>query len=341
MGTILETPPGFSFRRTVLSHGWCVLPPFRFDPGTFELRRVLRLSSGRVVEARISEGPARRGVRIDTPRVSAGADRAAIATQVRHMLRLDEDYSGFYEAAASHPPFAWIPPSGAGRLLRSPTVFEDLVKLICTTNCTWSLTRIMVGNLVGSLGEPAENGPGRAFPTPEAMAARPARFYEKEVRAGYRAGALAALAGQVASGRLDVEGWIDASVPTVELTGRILSVRGAGPYTAENLLKLLGRYEGLAIDSWCRTKYLQMYGPAVRRLAATSARRGVAAKGKGGAKVRSRGKTSARPGAALVDASMARRYGRFGVWRGLALWCDLTKDWLEGESPVGGEGDKF
>jgi len=227
VATILETPPGFSFRRTVLSHGWCVLPPFRFDPGTFELRRVLRLPSGRVVEARISEGPGGRGVRIDTAPVAARADRAAIETQVRHMLRLDEDYSGFYEAAASHPPFAWIPPSGAGRLLRSPTVFEDLVKLLCTTNCTWSLTRIMVTNLVASLGEPAENGPGRAFPTPETMAARPARFYEKEVRAGYRAGALAALAGQVASGRLDVEGWSDASVSTLELTGRILSVGGA------------------------------------------------------------------------------------------------------------------
>jgi len=44
---------------------------------------------------------------------------------------------------------------------------------------------------------------------------------------------------------------------------------------------------------------------------------------------------------ALVDEAIARRYRRFGEWRGLALWCDLTKDWLEGDAPEGGAGDKF
>lgn len=344
----LSTPSGFSFRRTVLSHGWYALPPFRFDRTMFVLHRVLRLPSGRAVEVRLCDGAPGQGLQMETPASLTRTERAAIQVQVRHMLRLDEDYARFYEAAASHPSSAWIPAAGAGRLLRSPTVFEDLVKLICTTNCTWSLTEIMVGNLVASLGDPAENGGARAFPTPEAMAAQPARFYEKEMRAGYRAGALAALAGRVASRALDVERWLGSSLPTPDLTKQILSVRGAGPYTAENLLKLLGRYEGMAIDSWCRAKYLKLYGRAVRRLAARGVKRGVKARGRKGSRpTGARGPAKARtsaasvPATALVDASIGRRYRRFGEWRGLALWCDLTRDWLDGDSPVGGEGDKF
>ena len=37
-------------------------------------------------------------------------------------------------------------------MLRSATVFEDIVKMICTTNCSWSLTKIIINNL--ALREP-------------------------------------------------------------------------------------------------------------------------------------------------------------------------------------------
>src|SRR5262249_9953081 len=99
----------------------------------------------------------------------------------------------------------------------------------------------------------------RAFPTPEAMAAKSARFYEKEIRAGYRAAALAELSRAVASGKLDPEAWLSSDLPTEELKKRILAIRGAGPYTAENLLKLLGRYEGLGLDSWSRAKFSRLH----------------------------------------------------------------------------------
>src|SRR5207245_2481087 len=97
----------------------------------------------------------------------------------------------------------WVIEKGAGRMLRSPTVFEDLVKTICTTNCSWGLTKNMVTNLVQKLGsksEPPPSGGGtdaasvapsfyankHAFPTPEAMASVGTEFYRDEIRAGYR-----------------------------------------------------------------------------------------------------------------------------------------------------------
>jgi 3-methyladenine DNA glycosylase/8-oxoguanine DNA glycosylase len=50
---------------------------------------------------------------------------------LRRVLNLDEDLSGFYEAAVADPELAWAA-QGAGRMLRSPTVFEEVVKTICT-----------------------------------------------------------------------------------------------------------------------------------------------------------------------------------------------------------------
>ena len=125
----------------------------------------------------------------------------------------------------------------------------------------------------------------------------PLRFYVNEVRAGYRAAYLKELADRVASGTLKVEDWLASLLPTAELIKEMKTVKGVGPYAAENLLKLLGRYDGLALDSWVRGKF---------------------ARTRNGAR-----KTS--------DKKIERYYSRFGEWRGLALWCDMTRDWLEDE----------
>jgi N-glycosylase/DNA lyase len=210
------------------------------------------------------------------------------------MLRLDDDMGEFYTRMAGESEFSWIPTQGAGRLLRSPTVFEDLVKMICTTNCSWALTQKMVTGLVENLGRESNDG-RRAFPTPEAMALMPEKFYVNEVRAGYRAPYFKELADRVASGQLDVEGWLQSSLSTPELIKAMREVKGVGPYAAENVLKLIGRYDGLALDSWTRAKFFE---------------------------VRNNGRKA-------TDKKIARYYSRFKEWRGLALWCDMTRDWLE------------
>ena len=114
--------------------------------------------------------PARPGfarVEVTEGRVGA-ADGARLVEIARHILRLDADLSGFYEVAGRDPELAWAT-AEAGRMLRSPTVFEDVVKTICTTNCAWSATVRMVGVLVSELGPEAPDG-RRAFPLPAAMA---------------------------------------------------------------------------------------------------------------------------------------------------------------------------
>ena len=92
----------------------------------------------------------------------------------------------------------------------------------------------MVTGLVQNLGREVNDG-RRTFPTPEAMALMPLKFYTNEVRAGYRAPYFKELADRVASGNLDVEQWLHSPLSTADLIKEMRGVKGVGPYAAENL----------------------------------------------------------------------------------------------------------
>ena len=288
----IAPPAGFDFWRTVFSHGWCALPPFAHDPDTQTLVRVFSLPGGLTALCTLSAAEA--GIRVaadwsGTP----GADaRAALAAQIRTCLRMDEDFSDFHREARRHARYRWIARCGAGRMLRAPTVFEDAVKMICTTNCTWALTTLMVANLVETAGARHPAGV-RAFPTPAAVAELSERRLRATVKAGYRAPYIRALARMVVRGELDIESWRTSPLSTPELFDAMREVRGIGPYAAGNLLKLAGRYDELGLDSWVRAQYATL-------------RRG---------------------GRRVKDATIERDYRAFGRWRGLFFWLEMTRDW--------------
>jgi N-glycosylase/DNA lyase len=288
----IPTPPNFNFRRTILSHGWYGLLPFSLDSEKYELTRVIDLDPKPPVTIVMS---GKKGhVRVIASRSLTKSDVTKVSRDARHILRLDDDLQPFYLSISEDPEFSWIGIQGAGRMLRSPTVFEDLVKMICTTNCSWALTVKMVTGLVENLGRESDDG-RKSFPNADAMAAMPLKFFVDEVRAGYRAAYLKELAERVATGELNVEQWLTSPLSTPELIKELKGVKGVGNYAAENLLKLLGRYDGLALDSWTRAKFFQ---------------------------VRNKGRKA-------NDKKIERYYARFNEWRGLALWCDMTRDWLE------------
>jgi 3-methyladenine DNA glycosylase/8-oxoguanine DNA glycosylase len=294
MDTRIATPANFSFRRTVLSHGWCVLPPFEFDKTSWTLVRVLDPGLSKPITVSISAAP--RGLIVRTARPMGKKAAAKIIRDVRHMFRLDDDMAEFYQAMSGESEFAWIASEGAGRLLRSPTLFEDLVKMICTTNCSWALTEKMVHSLVNELGSESNDG-RKSFPAPALLAQQSEKFFREKIRAGYRAPYLKELAQRVSSGALNVEGWLSSELPLDELLKEMKSVKGVGNYAAENLLKLIGRYDGLALDSWTRAQFAKL-------------------------------RNNSRP---ANDTKIARYYARFNSWQGLALWCDMTRHWLDPE----------
>ena len=295
MQLTIKTPPTFNFRRTVLSHGWCALLPFELDRERWLLMRVLDRGLSKPLTITVSARS--RSLAILTSRPLGKRAAAQVVQDVRHMLRLDDNLDSFYQLISSDQDFSWIAEQGAGRLLRSPTVFEDLVKMICTTNCSWALTEKMVQGLVNELGRESDDG-RRSFPGAEIMAAQSLGFYRDRVRAGYRGPYLRELAQRVAAGELNVERWLTTNAPLADLMKEMKSVKGVGNYAAENLLKLIGRYDGLALDSWTRAQFAR-------------ARNG---------------------GRAASDKKILRFYSRFDSWRGLALWCDMTRHWLDPEN---------
>ncbi len=284
--------------RTIQSHGLVDLPPMRIDDDARALEITVPLPRARPRTLRIAEGrPGRARIEIRGP--APGERRQAdVLAAAAYVLRLDEDLSPFYEVAAADPALAWVA-TGAGRLVRSPTVFEEVVKTICTTNCAWSATERMVGALVEHLGEPAaraSDGPyGRAFPTPEAMAAADETFYRDVVRAGYRGAYLRALSADVSSGALDLEALGRShrdDLSDDEVAALLLDLPGVGPYAAAHVMMLLGRYSRLVLDSWTRPQYALLNG-----------------------------------GRPVKDVTIERRFRRYGPYAGLAFWLLLTRDW--------------
>jgi 3-methyladenine DNA glycosylase/8-oxoguanine DNA glycosylase len=268
--------------RTLLSHGVADLPPNVIAPDGSRLDTVLA-TAGAAWRVTLTA----RGVSVDD-----GAPLDELAAVVRHMLRLDEDLSAFYARAAGDGALAWAA-DGAGRLLRSPTVFEDVVKTICTTNCAWSATVRMVSALVEHLGEPARDGNGHAFPTPAAMAAAGEDFYADVARAGYRGAYLRTLAADVVSGALDLEALADPELGDDEAAERLLALPGVGPYACAHVMMLLGRYGRLVLDSWTRPTYRRVAG---------------------------------RP--RVTDKGIERAFRRYREYAGLAFWLMLTRDWV-------------
>jgi 3-methyladenine DNA glycosylase/8-oxoguanine DNA glycosylase len=306
----VDVPELFDLDLTVRSHGWYDLPPWRWDPERRVLGRPLRVASGRAVHAEVAEGERGLAFRAVADGRPSAADAREARAQLRGCLALDEDLGPFRRRAAELeearaagrardlPDLRWALARGAGRLLRSPTVFEDAVKTLCTTNCSWAFTRGMVSRLCAGLGAPAPLG-GRTFPSAAAMAQVSERHYRDVIRAGYRAPFLAALARDVAAGTLDLEGLRRSTEPTAVVARRLRAIRGFGPYAAEHLLRLLGRHDHLALDSWTRAKLARVRG-----------RREVPS-----------------------DRTVRRWFAPYGEWAGLALWLEVTADW-HGERPT-------
>ena len=293
----IPTPRDFAFDRTVRSHGWFDLPPFAYDQGAGTLVfAYIDDAAGSVVSVTLRA--AARGLAATVSARGARALRRA-ADVVRAVLRLDQDLAPLRAALAGAPELLACVDAGGGRLMRAPTVFEDVTKMLCTTNCSWGLTRVMVERLVEKAGAVGPRGV-RAFPTAEALARRPAAFFRDVVRAGYRAPYMKELATRVARGALDLEALRDPAIPSETVYERLRSIVGVGPYAADNLMRLLGHNDRLGLDSWCRARFLKLY-PRTRKTG--------------------------------LDAAITRRYRPYAPHSGLAMWLDLTRTWHEPDAP--------
>jgi len=292
--TSIRAPEGFDFWLTARGSGWSVLAPFFIDEEERTLSRVMRLESGGVVKATIGqEEGSDLTVGVESREELDASDLKEVEGVVGTCLMLDEDLSPFYSMLEGYPEFSWVVEIGAGRSVRCPTVFEDVVKTICTTNASWALTKGMTRRLCEKLGDHYSDD-SHSFPIPHQLAASTEEFMRAEVKSGYRSPYLVELARKIVEGELDVEAWKGSPLDSASLKKEVLKIKGVGQFAADNIMKLLGRYDFLALDSWMRRRFTEIHGE----------------------------------GRDVPDAEIEEHYAPFREWKGLVLQLDVSKEFL-------------
>ena len=273
--TRIPAPPKFNFPSTVVSHGWYLLAPFRWSSRDGVLRR-MEILGGKPVDLAISfDGEALV--------VSGARDSAELRAKLGRMFQLRVDTGEFVTLARQSPDHAWVERAGFGRLLCGATLFEDVAKIIATTNTMWSQTKRMVQLVVEKCGR------GGAFPEPADVARFSADELQRDCRLGYRAKTLHALAAGIAAGSIDVARIVDPSQTTQELFKSYRTLPGIGPYGAAHLLAMDGRHDFIAVDTEFRRFVRERY----------------------------------HKGRAVSDKTMLRRCSKWGRWKYLAYWSEL------------------
>jgi 3-methyladenine DNA glycosylase/8-oxoguanine DNA glycosylase len=238
------TAPRFDFQNLVQSHGWVHLAPWQWSPNDLILSRPMNIRNGDAVpitiHARHHEDKSVIHWRHNGSLNLTATDRLSIRSQIRRMLCLDIDYSSFHNLCSQDSRLEFVARKRCGGMLRCPTVFEDLVKTVCTTNCDWRNTERMCESLCR-----LKEG---AFPTPESLLQYSVTDLAQKVPLGYRAETV-----------LDIAKLFHEDNPPLDelaRTGQFQAIKdflkrinGVGPYSVNHMLVLLGYYGEIPVDS--------------------------------------------------------------------------------------------
>jgi 3-methyladenine DNA glycosylase/8-oxoguanine DNA glycosylase len=295
----IKVPDDYVLARDACSYGYFLLAPAHWDPQTQTYWRVLSINDRPVIVridqsrlrkqavARPSNSPDHRAqwrpgapLQITTDRTLSRPERIEAEHQISRMLRLDESAATIADFHARDPRFSHTSgtlQAGRGRLMRSPTFFEDVIKTVTSCNVAWTSTIIMNARLCavvgvggpGSIKSPHPCG-GKAFPTPRRVAAKGPGILRARCSVGYRDQRIVELArmferagggsrtgksgGAGASRKsrlagIDTAWFEDPATPDDAVHEALIALPGIGPYAAANIMQLLGRYSRLPLDS--------------------------------------------------------------------------------------------
>lgn len=232
----VPVPGDYLFKRDLCSYGYFLLSPNLWIPERLTLLRPFDLPGGLAALSISQPGGRGKPIVVRADRSLSRRDAAFVEPLIRRMLNLDD--SG---VRAFHKVDPRWKKSGRGRLFRSPTFFEDLIKTVTSCNVTWPSTVNMNRRLCEVVNP--------AFPTPAQLARKRPAMLRARCGVGYRDARIVELARMHQSGAIDPEWYQDPANPDEQVYKALLELPGIGPYAAGNLMQLLGRYSRLAIDT--------------------------------------------------------------------------------------------
>ncbi len=241
----ISPPRDYHLARDVCSYGYFLLKPNHWNPQTQSLSRILDLAQGPVEIHMTQNDGAGTAIRCQCSCSLDRSEQARARAQIVRMLRLDEDETVIRSFHKVDPRFKR---SGRGRVFRSPTFFEDVIKTVTSCNVRWSSTMHMNERLCTILGRSG------AFPSAKKLARTRPTTLRGRCRVGYRDQRMVDLAKLFTPRgskppEMDPKWFEDESVSDEQLHEVLLTLPGIGPYAAANLLQLLGRYGTLPLDS--------------------------------------------------------------------------------------------
>ena len=249
----IRTPSDFDLKRDVCSYGYFLLAPNFWNVREQSLSRVLDLPHGRtfvVVRQPLGVG---KPLRVACASPIERTDRASVESSLIRMLRLDESADVISDFHRLDPRRRIC---GRGRIFRSPTLFEDVIKTVTSCNVTWPATVHMNRRMCETLGPKIQLAPGiiaYGFPSPAKLSKTPASTLRARCRVGYRDRRIVELAGLFVKADtprglplrlLEDDGTTDQAVHDA-----LIELPGIGPYAAANIMQLLGRYGRLPLDT--------------------------------------------------------------------------------------------
>ena len=227
------------------SHGWASLAPCEVTEGGFRYPIVLGPRS--TVTVNVTGLAA--GIRLEPDRALGRQQEARVKHAVEHMVSLDfplDEFTAMCRIKKAGP-LLRLARQGWGRMLRSPTFWEDAVKTLCTTNASWGYTQKMCANLCRVLGRGTRTGL-KAMPLPKDILAAGERVLIRDVGMGYRSKSLIGLAECAASGAVPWLSGAGRQLDAATAEREIRSWHGFGRYATHHLLMLMGFHQYLPID---------------------------------------------------------------------------------------------
>lgn len=278
-------PADFNFEFTLNSHGWERLEPFSLDRERRVLTRIERLPSQLSRLEIAYDDKINIVVYSETPLNKK--DKSYVAEFIAYCFAFDWDMSNCYEKVAGDTTYCFIKEERLGRLLLAPSMWENLVKTQFLTNTHAKQTTAMAAKFC-TLGDLF--GEKHIFPTPKQVLDKSVEELEKQTSTGYRAKYIRSLAAAISSGDFDPESLRDPSLSSGDICAQVTALQGFGPYSANYILKLLGRFEHISIDTVMRLYFKEISGQDN-----------------------------------ATDSNINAYYERFGECKGMVAWWEISR----------------
>ena len=250
-----KKPLYYNLRSTCQSHGWVNLAPFKYDGKRNILNFALNVTN-QSYDIFVEEVDSKIITTIISEDDYNEKEKNKIKNAVIRILDLRTDTSQLLRKAEKFgEEYVTLIKNGAGRLLRSSTLWEDAAKTLFTTNCSWALTKKMCEAACSK--EFVRKTPYGIYPFPDSRAFL--EFSSNEIRSliplGYRADYFLSLS-KIFSKYTVINEIENGEFTFEEAYKQINSLKGFGEYATSHLLILTGYFNKIPIDTVV-TSYLK------------------------------------------------------------------------------------